>query len=413
MSLHAQEREKLSLLKTLQKIFFNSYVNVLLLFVPIGFIVHFVSQNDTLIFFMNFLAIIPLAKLLGFATEELACTVGETVGGLLNATFGNAVELIIAIVALVKGQIRVVQASMLGSVLSNILLVLGTCFLLGGISVIYYDRGLEQNFSSTAAQASSSLMTLACITLVLPAAFSLAVNGTSNGTANVSNTENSTLKVDDRILHISYGTSIVLLAVYILYLLFQLKTHKKLFVVTENDAEQLKSSRDVKPDLEKKSADNKPENSESETHENVENADNVGNADNADDGNQNDKGKGSEIMIEESEEIHISTAVALILLLVTTVITAFSAEFLVGSIEGIVKSLGISETFIGLILLPIVGNAAEHVTSVTVAMNDKMDLAIGVAVGSSTVTNRIIYYSTPGDFGMDHSSADVFILFTI
>ncbi|CAG8596224.1 5795_t:CDS:2, partial [Racocetra fulgida] len=282
----------------------------------------------------------------------------KAVGGLLNATFGNAVELIIAIVALVKGQIRVVQASVLGSVLSNILLVLGTCFLCGGISVMLKSGELEQNFSSTAAQASSSLMTLACITLILPAAFSFTVNGTTsggatNGTGN-SSSENSTVKVDDRILHISYGTSIVLLA---------LKTHKSLFVVKEEDLENV--SRGVNLNPAKQSADNKSGNSESEEQEN----DNAEIAETADNGKQKNKNKESENKEEESEEEHISTIASLILLIATTVITAFSAEFLVGSIEGIVKSLSISETFIGLILLPIVGNAAEVLKMLTSLLN--------------------------------------------
>ncbi|CAG8810786.1 26037_t:CDS:2, partial [Racocetra persica] len=200
---------------------------------------------------------------------------------------------------------------------------LGTCFLCGGISVMLKNEGqLEQEFSATAAQASSSLMTLACITLILPAAFSFTVN-------------------EER----------------------------------EKDPEN--GSREAKLDPAKQSADNKSGNSESEEQGNeiVETTDN---------GEQKNKNKESENKKEESEEKHISSIASLILLIAATVITAFSAEFLVGSIEGIVKSLGISETFIGLILLPIVGNAAEHVTSVTVAMNNKMDLAIGVAVGSST-----------------------------
>ncbi|CAG8819157.1 41525_t:CDS:2, partial [Gigaspora margarita] len=336
---------------------------------------------------MNFAAIIPLARLLGFATEELAESVGETLGGLLNATFGNAVELIIAIVALANGQIRVVQASMLGSVLSNILLVLGSCFLAGGIAVLRdtdengIPKNIEQTFSSTAAQASSSLMTLSCITLILPAAFALAVNSTTNG--NNTNVDPST-----KILDISYGTSIVLLIVYILYLVFQLKTHKTLFNEKEgdkkgDDTQSNKQNTDDEPrgDSEQRPDDIRSDQNLLDGRENRENRHNIERGVKIQDEND-----------DKPDESHINVMMALILLIVTTVITAFSAEFLVDSIEGIVKTLGISETFVGLILLPIVGNAAEHVTSITVAVKDKMNLAIGVAVGSST---QIALFITP------------------
>ena len=130
-------------------------------------------------------------------------------------TFGNAVELIISIIALTKGQIRIVQASVLGSVLSNILVVLGSCFLFGGITILK-EGCLEQNFNSTAAQASSSVMTLACIALIVPAAFSLAIDGNSNNTLSTT---------DSRILNLSYGSSVVLFVIYILYLYFQVLYH--------------------------------------------------------------------------------------------------------------------------------------------------------------------------------------------
>ncbi|CAG8593751.1 26918_t:CDS:2 [Gigaspora margarita] len=220
----------------------------------------------------------------------------KVLAALLNVTFGNTVELIISIIALSKGQIRIVQVSVLGSIFSNILLVLGSCFLASRITILKEGR-LKQEFSSTAAQANSSIMTLACIALVVPAAFILAIDGNSNST--ISNSAPNA--IDSRILHLSYRTSI-------------LKTHKDLF---------------------------------------------------------NNK---------ENEEPQISKNMALFLLIIVTVIIGFSAEFLVSSIEGV----DLSKTFIGLILLPIIGNAAEHTTSVTVAMKNKMDFAICVIVGSST-----------------------------
>jgi len=264
-------------------------------------------------FHFKFFAIIPLAKLLEFATEDISLRVGQAIGGLLNATFGNAVELIVSIVAIMDGQIRVVQASMLGSIISNLLLVLGMCFVAGG----YYFP--TQEFNKTAAQTSSSLMTLACIGLIIPAAFNFAIKDAKES------------ERDDELLNLSHGTALVLLTIYILYLFFQLKTHAYLY----NEAE------------------------------------------------------GGE---EEKEEPRLTLTVSLLLLFVVTIIVSFSAEYLVGSIEGIVESSGLSKTFVGLILLPIVGNAAEHVTAVTSATKNKMDLAINVAAGSSM---QIALFITP------------------
>lgn len=288
-------------------ILLSNYVNILLVFVPLGIIAGAMKWNSTAIFVMNFLAIIPLAALLSFATEELALMVGETLGGLLNATFGNAVELIVSIVALTKGEIRIVQASMLGSILSNILLVLGMCFFFGGL------KNKEQNFNTTVASTMSSLMAVATSSLIIPAALYSTLAGSKE----------SPLEL---ILDLSRGTSVVLLILYVLYLRFQLGTHAYLF-----DAQQVES-------------DDEP---------------------------------------VEQQVALLSGVESGIVLVVVTVMVAICAEYLVGSIDEIVASSGISKTFIGLILIPIVGNAAEHVTAVVVAMKNKMDLAIGVAIGSS------------------------------
>ncbi|CAG8611132.1 5395_t:CDS:2 [Paraglomus occultum] len=292
--------------QSLERIVKASWVNVLLVFIPLGFIAHFLKWGDTAIFLLNFFAIIPLAKLLGFATEDIALRTGQTIGALLNATFGNAVELIIAIIALKEGQIRVVQASVLGSIISNLLLVLGCCFLAGGI------KYSSQEFNETAAQTSASLMALACIALIIPAAFSVAIPPTA----------------DYEVVNLSHYTAIVLLIVYGLYLLFQLKTHVHLYVTED----------------------------------------------------------------EDDQEPELTLLISLLLLAGVTVIVALCGEFLVSSIEGITESLGLTKTFVGLILLPIVGNAAEHVTAITVAMKNKMQLAIGVAAGSSL---QIALFVTP------------------
>ncbi|ANB12692.1 Vcx1p [Sugiyamaella lignohabitans] len=309
-------RPRPSLSYKLNAILFTSYVNILLVFVPIGLIAGYYDMGAVTVFSTNFLAIIPLAALLSFATEELADKVGQTIGGLLNATFGNAVELIVAIVALTKGEIQIVQASMLGSILSNILLVLGCCFVAGG-----YNR-VQQSFNQTAAQTMSSLMAVATSSLLIPAAFH-ATTPSSRG--------------DEAVLALSRGTSVVLLVIYILYLFFQIKTHAQFFEETPSAA------------------------------------------------------TGAEV-VEDEHESTLEPVEAVFMLFVVTIAVAFCAEYLVDSIDSIVTKTGISKTFIGLILLPIVGNAAEHVTAVIVAMKDKMDLAIGVAVGSSM---QIALFLTP------------------
>ncbi|KAF7552816.1 hypothetical protein G7046_g7294 [Stylonectria norvegica] len=291
----------------------SNYVNFLLVMVPIGIVAGSMGWNSTAVFTINFFAIIPLAAVLSFATEEISIKLGETLGGLLNATFGNAVELIVSIVALRDNQIEIVQASMLGSILSNLLLVMGMCFLFGGlIHRGTNGHGTEQTFSSATAQTTCSMMTLSSASLVIPATLYAVLD------------QSGTPGKAESILVLSRGTAIILLLLYVLYLVFQLRTHSNLF-----DAE------------------NQP----GEEHE---------------------------------PEVPIMGPVAAgAVLVVTTLLVAICAEYLVGSIDDLVASAGISKAFIGLILLPIVGNAAEHVTAVVVAVRDKMDLAMGVAIGSS------------------------------
>jgi len=290
-------------------------------------------QNDTAVFIVNFVAIIPLAKLLGDATEELALHTNQSVGGLLNATFGNAVEIIISIFALKAGLIRVVQSSLIGSILSNLLLVLGMCFLAGGL---YHS---ELNFNQTAAQTSAGILFISVLGVMMPAALKAQIdedqatfdaeealiNQTylemNNLTDTLAEQFHSKLPVETRLLILSRGTAIVMLIIYGLFLFFQLKTHKKLY------------------------------------------ADPSG--------------------AEEEEEKNMTWPMSLVALATITLLVAVCSEYLVDSIGGITEAWGISETFAGMILLPIVGNAAEHLTAVTVSIKNKMDLAIGVAVGSS------------------------------
>ncbi|EEH16335.1 calcium/proton exchanger [Paracoccidioides brasiliensis Pb03] len=312
----------------------SNYVNILLVFVPLGMVSSKVGWSPTATFVLNFLAIIPLASLLSFATEELAATLGETLGGLLNATFGNAVELIVSIVALKDNEIRVVQASMLGSILSNILLVLGCCFFVGGM------RHHEQSFNSTVASTMSSLMAVASASLIIPATLYAALTNSKSDT-------------HGNILILSHGTAIILLILYVMYLYFQLKSHTHLFE-KENDHN------------------------------------------NADAVNGIEGGERGEQVVEDDEsdqeERILNPWAAAIVLCIVTVAVSICAEFLVGTINSIVADAHISKTFIGLILIPIVGNAAEHVTAIVVAYKNKMDLAIGVAIGSSL---QIALFVTP------------------
>lgn len=297
----------------------SNYVNVLLVFVPIGIVAGVMGWNPTVVFIINFIAIIPLAALLSFATEELSAKLGQTLGGLMNATFGNAVELIVSIVALKQGEIRVVQASMLGSILSNILLVLGCCFLAAGI------REQESRFNETVASTMSSLMAVASASLIIPATLY----------AVMQNTKGDTPDTEKNILLLSHGTSIILLFIYILYLYFQLYSHHALFADVESQ----------------------------------------------------EGGEG-----DDEEGPLLSPVAAGIALILVTILVAICAEFLVDSIDSIVESAHISKTFVGLILIPIVGNAAEHVTAVVVAYKGKMDLAVNVAIGSSM---QIALFVTP------------------
>lgn len=326
---------KASVLRVFMMTLKSSPVNYLLVFVPLGILAEYLKWSANAVFWLNFLAIVPLASLLAFATEELSENVGQTIGGLLNATFGNAVELIVSIIALKEKQIRIVQASMLGSILSNLLLVLGCCFIAGGITRV------QQTFNQTVAQTMSSLMALATAGLLIPAAFhaTLPPPKSKHGFPEPGSS-------DTLILSLSRGVSIILLVVYILYLLFQLKTHKSLFEEQAQEADDGIITTSLPPE----ESDAKP------------------------------------------EEQKLSVLSSIMVLIVATILVSVCADYLVGSIDDIVESSGLSKTFIGLIVIPIVGNAAEHVTAIIVAMKDKMDLAIGVAVGSSL---QIAIFVTP------------------
>ncbi|KAK3941616.1 Sodium/calcium exchanger protein-domain-containing protein [Diplogelasinospora grovesii] len=306
----------------------STWINLLLVFVPLGIIAGKQEWGAPWVFSLNFCAIIPLAAVLSFATEEIAARLGEALGGLVNATFGNAVELIVSIVALNAGEIEVVQASMLGSILSNLLLVLGMCFFLGGIYNMRdaNGHGSEQSFAQGTAQTTCSLMALSSASMIIPAALYGVLDRSAEDD-----------KKTASILLLSRGTSIILLLLYCMYLYFALHTHKKLF--------------------------------EPET--------------------QQQQAEQQERLAEDPEEGHAEEEPVLgpwsagMVLIATTVIISVCADYMVDSIDALVATGKISKNFIGLILIPIVGNAAEHVTACVVAVKNKMDLAMGVAIGSS------------------------------
>ncbi|MEH2252086.1 calcium/proton exchanger [Nostoc sp.] len=284
----------------------NIILLVLLLFIPVSLAAHFLEWGELIVFITAGLAILPLAAWMGTATEEIAVVVGPSLGGLLNATFGNATELIIALIALNAGLIDVVKASITGSIISNLLLVMGFSMLLGGL------RYKEQTFQPIVARVNAASMNLAVIAILMPTA----MNYTSQG-------------INEQTLqNLSIAVAVVLILVYALTLLFSMKTHSYLYDVGLAEAEA------------------------------------------------------------EAEEISISHAKPNIalwvgVLLVCTLLVAIESEMLVDSLEVATSQLGLTALFTGVILVPIVGNAAEHATAVTVAMKDKMDLSLSVAVGSS------------------------------
>jgi Ca2+:H+ antiporter len=280
-------------------------LNWLLVFVPAAVALRFWPglTNPTALFICSAIAIVPVAGWIGRATEELAARVGSGLGGLLNATFGNAAELIIAGIALSKGLTNVVKASITGSIIGNILLVLGFSMLLGG------TRHKEQTFNKAGARTSVISLSLAAIALIIPTVFHLSAAASPGGWSP---------EVEHQL---SLGIAIVLFLTYLCVLAFTLKTHKHFFIGCEGE------------------------------------------------------------LNEEVE--HWSRTKAVVILLLATGVVALLSEFLVGTIENVRTSLGVTEVFVGVIVVAIVGNAAEHSTAVVMALKNKMDLSVGIAIGSS------------------------------
>ncbi|MBT4866112.1 MAG: calcium/proton exchanger [Planctomycetaceae bacterium] len=298
------------------------WLNLLLVFVPIAIVLKYSGAPQTYVFGASAMAIIPLAGLMGRGTEILADRLGPGIGGLLNASFGNAAELIIALFALHKGLINVVKASITGSIIGNILLVMGASLFAGGL------RYKRQTFNVTAAGMSATLLALAAIGLLVPAIFhaSVVVDAQSAMQRGLE------FPADAHEQELSLEIAVVLFSVYILTLLFSLKTHKHLYDDESTDE-----------------ADEIPPPPPPEVHAGP----------------------------------HWSPKVALSVLLGATTVVALMSEILVGAIEETSRQLGWSEMFVGVIVVAIVGNAAEHSTAILVAMKNRMGLSIQIAVGSA------------------------------
>ncbi|KAJ1893674.1 hypothetical protein LPJ71_007148 [Coemansia sp. S17] len=364
----------------LKRSILSSWINVLLILVPVGIAAHPAKFPDIAVFIINFFAIIPLAKILGYATEQLALHLGEAMGGLLNATFGNAVELLVGILALVKGQIEIVQTSLVGSILSNLLLVGGFCFFCGGI------KNNEQIFNAHAAQSYGSLLAMAILSALLPAAY------------NSLHAQATVLKSGT--LTLSHVTAICLLIVYIAYLVFQLKTHSNLFsavpiqdrlvasqrpikLVNSNSAVVVAESPRESTAVPTAAATTPAQRGSPSLSTTTTPAEAVAIPVDGDVAVPDKTCEGIEEDDDDEENVELTVVAAIALLAIVTGLTGVCAEFLVSSIDGLTTQWNLSPSFVGMILLPIVGNAAEHVTAVTVAIRNKMDLALGVAVGSS------------------------------
>jgi Ca2+:H+ antiporter len=282
------------------KLSFENILNIFMVFIPLPIVGAYLHWPAYVIFFTACLGIVPLAGLMGKATEVLADHVGSGAGALLNATFGNACELIIALSALRAGLIDVVEASITGSIIGNILLVLGGSILAGGL------KYRVQYFNRTAASTSATLLALAAISLTVPAVCQLA-------------NKHHSVQGDNQL---ALWISGVQLVVYVLSLVFALKTHKQLY---------------QSPDEEK-----------------------------------------GEAMGTEGWSVRN----AILVLLLSTIGVAILSEYLVHAVEESAATLGLSHIFIGVILVAIVGNAAEHSTAILMAMKNKMDLSINIALGS-------------------------------
>ncbi|KAF3454240.1 hypothetical protein FNV43_RR04687 [Rhamnella rubrinervis] len=297
-------------LTNLQEVIIGTKLALLFPAIPLAIVADFYHFGRPWIFALSLLGLTPLAERVSFLTEQIAYYTGPTVGGLLNATCGNATELIIALFALRENKIEVVKYSLLGSILSNLLLVLGTSLLCGGLA----NLKKEQRYDRKQADVNSLMLLLGLLCHMLPLMFKYAAGP---GVSVAINT-----------LQLSRASSIFMLVAYLAYIFFQLKTHRQLFDSQEEE--------------------------------------------------------------EEEERPVIGFWSAFVWLLGMTIIIAVLSEYVVGTIEAASNSWGISVSFISIILLPIVGNAAEHAGSIIFAFKNKLDISLGVALGSATQISMFV-----------------------
>ncbi|KAJ9693470.1 hypothetical protein PVL29_012305 [Vitis rotundifolia] len=303
-------------LRSVYIVLIKAKINMLLPFGPLAILLHYLTGKHGWVFFFSLLGITPLAERLGFATEQLAFYTGATVGGLLNATFGNATEMIISMYALKHGMIRVVQQSLLGSILSNMLLVLGCAFFTGGIK----NHTKVQEFNKAAALVNSGLLLMAVMGLMFPAVLHFTHTEVHFGKSE---------------LALSRFSSCIMLVAYASYLFFQLKSQPSLYSPIDEDTEKIEEDSD-----------------------------------------------------EDVPELTQREAIGWLAIL--TLWVSVLSGYLVDAIEGASESLNMPVAFISVILLPIVGNAAEHASAIMFAIKNKLDITIGVAIGSSTQISMFV-----------------------
>ncbi|KAJ2612576.1 hypothetical protein H4S08_002651, partial [Coemansia sp. RSA 1365] len=352
--------ESPTILVSLQNAICASWFNLLLVFVPMGYLAHYLKWPVVAVFVLNYLAIIPLSALMGFATEEVSLRLGTTWGGVVNAVFGNIVELIVAVIALIEEEYRIVQAGLIGSVLSNTLLVLGLVFTAGGL----YHR--VQLFHAEAAQCAGSLLALSVLSMIIPAAY----HGVHAEGGEITN----------GILVMSRGTALILLLVYILFLVFQLKTHSEIFDGT-HAGDILSKKEEQSKELDRHNLELSRTLTSNHSPDAVLSKTRVYDASDLAQKTQKYKRRRPYPCHLRRSAPMMKLWVAVALLLAVSAMVALSSDVLVDSVEELTTSYAISHTFVGMILLPIAANAAEHAMSVTVAVRDKMDLCITIAVG--------------------------------
>jgi len=339
-----------SLLEQTKDCITSSKVNVLYIFVFFAMIFGFGKWSDPMTFTTSFLALIPLAAALGDLTEDIAKRTNDATAALINVTFGNATELIISLVALKYGQYDIIKFSLIGSIIGNMLLVLGTAFLLAGL------KNPALTFNAPATNSYLSTLILSCLCFLAPTAFSTIDAAAANPVYS---------------LRLSREVSILMIVVYAAYLYFQQKTHRHLFDEQPACSIQPSPRSNASPSAAAPAADSdeRPEGGAASVPVPA-------------GANREEEGSGGDDD-DDDEEPEYSMFFAIAATAVVALLISLLSDFLVDSLEGAAEGLHLSKHFIGLVLVPIVGNVAEHASAIMMALKMKLDIAIGVALGSS------------------------------